>query len=75
MKERIDSNFKKDLYDVCGQFSGLQSYKGVECRRIADIYVYFVRKFGKKMKRKRDGMGLQKRECDLKDAVSGLFGD
>lgn len=68
MKERIDDKFKDDLYDVCAKFTDLQSYKGVQCRRIADIYVLFVRKFGKK---KRDGgsASLQKRECDLKDAL------
>lgn len=48
MKKRIDDNFKNDLYKYCSQFSGLQSYKGVECRRIADIYVAFVRKYGKR---------------------------
>jgi Prokaryotic phospholipase A2 len=70
MKERIDSNFKDDLYDMCNKFSGWESFKGVECRRIADIYVAFVRKLGKK---KRDDMSavLQKRECDLKDAIFG----
>lgn len=68
MKKRIDDNFKNDLYDVCKKFSGLQSFKGVECRRIADIYVAFVRKFGKK-KRDEMNVNLQKRECDL----AGLF--
>jgi Prokaryotic phospholipase A2 len=70
MKERIDSNFKDDLYDMCNKFSGWESFKGVECRRIADIYVAFVKKFGKK---KRDDLSvaLQKRECDLKDAIFG----
>ena len=48
MKKRIDDNFNNDLYKCCSQFSGLQSYKGVECRRIADIYVAFVRKYGKR---------------------------
>jgi hypothetical protein len=48
MKKRIDDNFKKDLYNYCAQFSGIWSYKGVECRRIADIYVAFVRKLGKR---------------------------
>lgn len=72
MKEKIDTNFKDDLYDVCNKFSGLQSFKGVECRRIADIYVAFVRKFGKK-KRDETSATLQKRECDLKNALSGLF--
>ena len=47
MKKKIDDNFKKDLYHYCAQFSGLSSWKGVECRRLADIYVAFVRKYGK----------------------------
>lgn len=68
MKERIDSNLKTDLYNVCNKFSGLQSFKGVECRRIADIYIVFVRKFGKK-KRDEPSNGLEKRDCDL----AGLF--
>lgn len=48
MKKRVDDNFKKDLYKYCSQFSGIWSFKGVECRRIADVYVAFVRKFGKR---------------------------
>ncbi|OBT71300.1 hypothetical protein VF21_09942 [Pseudogymnoascus sp. 05NY08] len=48
MKTKADDNFKKDLYNYCAQFSGLSSWKGVECRRLADIYVAFVRKFGKR---------------------------
>lgn len=48
MKKRIDDNFKKDLYKYCAQFSGWSSWKGVECRRIADTYVFFVRKLGKR---------------------------
>ncbi|KAJ4077365.1 hypothetical protein NW760_015066 [Fusarium oxysporum] len=48
MKKRIDDNFKKDLYKYCAQFSGWNSWKGVECRRYADIYVVFVRQFGKR---------------------------
>jgi hypothetical protein len=70
MKERVDNNFKDDLYDVCNKFSGWESFKGVECRRIADIYVLFVKKFGKK-KRDTSSAGLQKRECDLKEAIFG----
>jgi Prokaryotic phospholipase A2 len=68
LKERIDNNFKDDLYNVCNKFSGWQSYKGGECRRIADIYVVFVKKFGKK-KRDDSAVLLRKRECDLKDAL------
>ncbi|KAA8647964.1 hypothetical protein EYZ11_005669 [Aspergillus tanneri] len=48
MKKRIDDNFKKDLYKYCSQFSGWSSWKGVECRRLADIYYAAVRKFGKR---------------------------
>lgn len=48
MKKRIDDNFKKDLYKYCSQFSGWSSWKGVECRRIADTYHAAVRKFGKR---------------------------
>lgn len=70
MKEKIDNKFKADLYDVCNKFTGWQSFKGVKCRRIADVCVAFVRKFGKK---KRDAMsaGLQKRKCDLVEAIFG----
>lgn len=48
MKKRIDDNFKNDLYTYCSQFSGLSSWKGVECRRYADIYYAAVRAFGKR---------------------------
>lgn len=48
MKKQIDDNFKKDLYKYCSQFSGWSSWKGVECRRLADIYYAAVRKFGKR---------------------------
>jgi Prokaryotic phospholipase A2 len=69
MKDRVDNNFKDDLYDVCNKFSGWESFKGVQCRRIADIYVAFVRQFGK---RKRDETtSLQKRECELREAIFG----
>ncbi|KAJ6437108.1 Mechanosensitive ion channel protein Msy2 [Purpureocillium lavendulum] len=49
MKSRIDDNFKKDLYKYCSQFSGWKSWKGVECRRIADVYYAAVRRFGKRV--------------------------
>ncbi|KFZ09173.1 hypothetical protein V502_08877 [Pseudogymnoascus sp. VKM F-4520 (FW-2644)] len=65
MKKKIDDNFKKDLYHYCAQFSGLSSWKGVECRRLADIYVAFVRKYGK-----RDQIGdvaFSKREENIFD--------
>ncbi|CEJ81531.1 Putative Secretory phospholipase A2 [[Torrubiella] hemipterigena] len=48
MKTKIDDNFHNDLYKYCSQFHGLSSWKGVECRRLADIYVAAVRKFGKR---------------------------
>jgi hypothetical protein len=48
MKKRIDDNFKQDLYKYCAQFSGWSSWKGVECRRYADIYVAAVRALGKR---------------------------
>jgi hypothetical protein len=48
MKKRIDDNFKQDLYKYCAQFSGWNSWKGVQCRRYADTYVAFVRKLGKR---------------------------
>lgn len=48
MKKRIDDNLKHDLYNYCSQFSGWESWKGVECRRIADTYYVAVRNFGKR---------------------------
>lgn len=42
----IDDNLKTDLYHECKRYHGLSSWKGVECRRIADIYHAAVRKFG-----------------------------
>lgn len=43
---QIDLNFKDDMYDVCRQYSGLESYKGVICRRTADTYYAAVRNLG-----------------------------
>ncbi|RPA95495.1 phospholipase A2 group [Choiromyces venosus 120613-1] len=45
-RKRVDDNFKKDLYKECSKYSGLQSYKGVACRRLADTYYAAVRTFG-----------------------------
>ncbi|EGX48146.1 hypothetical protein AOL_s00081g9 [Orbilia oligospora ATCC 24927] len=45
-RSKIDSNFKKDMYNVCKQYSGWKSWKGVECRRIADVYFKMVRLCG-----------------------------
>ena len=72
LKTRIDDNFKDDLYDVCKKFKGLKSLSGVECRRIADLYVKGVRKYGNKMKRDQEvgAMNdLRKRECDLAELL------
>ncbi|KFX88789.1 hypothetical protein V495_05155 [Pseudogymnoascus sp. VKM F-4514 (FW-929)] len=63
MKKKIDDNFKKDLYHYCAQFSGWSSWKGVECRRLADIYVAFVRKYGKR--EEGDEMSFTKREDNI----------
>lgn len=43
---KIDGNLKTDLYNECNKYSGLSSWKGVECRRIADLYYAAVRNFG-----------------------------
>jgi hypothetical protein len=45
-RKKIDDKFKADLYDYCKKFSGLSSYKGVVCRRTADIYYKAVRHAG-----------------------------
>ncbi|GAA1303476.1 hypothetical protein Psi02_76700 [Planotetraspora silvatica] len=45
-RARIDSNFKKDMYNVCNGYSGLLSALGVACRRYADVYYNGVRIFG-----------------------------
>jgi hypothetical protein len=69
VENRVDSNLKNDLYDVCKKFS---RYRGLECDLIANIYVAAVRKYGKR-KRDEAEMRLQKRECDLLDAIEGIF--
>lgn len=46
-RKRIDDNFQKDMYQVCRQYKGWKSYKGVECRRIADGYYAWVRHNGR----------------------------
>ena len=46
LRKRVDDNFKNDLYNECNKYHGWESYKGVECRRIADIYHKFVRECG-----------------------------
>ena len=60
MKKRVDKNLENDLYIVCAKFTGFNSYKGIECRRIADLYMIFVRKFGKK-KRDRSSARCRRR--------------
>ncbi|RPA87404.1 hypothetical protein BJ508DRAFT_320424 [Ascobolus immersus RN42] len=45
-RKKIDDKFKADLYAYCKKFTGLQSYKGVACRRTADIYYKAVRAAG-----------------------------
>lgn len=74
LKERIDNQFHDDLYDVCNKYTGLESYKGVKCRALADIYVAAVKAFGRK---KRDGVVgeksagmLDKRDCDIFDRMA-----
>lgn len=59
LKDRIDSNFQKDLYNECDRFNSLQN---LDCHWTADIYVGFVETFGKT---KRDDMGrsLEIRDC------------
>ena len=44
--QRINDNFKNDMYSVCNGYKGWQSWKGVECRRIADVYTKAVRECG-----------------------------
>jgi len=46
LRHRIDDNLKRDLYKYCSQFSGWSSWRGVECRRIADIYYDAIRACG-----------------------------
>ncbi|KFY22457.1 hypothetical protein V491_02801 [Pseudogymnoascus sp. VKM F-3775] len=74
MKAKIDTNFKNDLYHYCARFSGWSSWKGVECRRLADVYVAFVRKYGKR--NEIGDVAFTKREdnifdIDLDDDIEG----
>lgn len=46
LRKRIDDKFKEDLYAECSQYKGWESAKGVECRRIADVYYAAVRRCG-----------------------------
>lgn len=45
-RQRIDDRFHRDMYDVCDQYSGWRSARGVECRRIADVFYAVVRACG-----------------------------
>lgn len=45
-RKRIDDNFKKDLYNYCGHFAGWAAWRGVACRRMADVYYFAVRECG-----------------------------
>jgi hypothetical protein len=45
-RQRIDDRFHRDMYDVCDQYTGWRSVRGVECRRIADVFYAVVRTCG-----------------------------
>ncbi|RDW63317.1 secretory phospholipase A2 [Coleophoma cylindrospora] len=45
-RKRIDDNFKTDMYNECKKYHGWEAYKGVKCRRIADVYYLAVRRCG-----------------------------
>lgn len=45
-REKIDKQFKKDLYAYCDTFTGLAAANGVLCRRTADTYYNAVRAAG-----------------------------
>lgn len=64
------------MYNVCKTYAGLQSYKGVECRAIADIYYEAVKEFGKReLDIEKRLEGLKIREEDLGEGViSGGIG-
>ncbi|EEP76816.1 hypothetical protein UREG_01665 [Uncinocarpus reesii 1704] len=44
IRKRIDDMFKSDLYKECSQYSGWESWKGVKCREIANVYYEAVRR-------------------------------
>lgn len=70
MKKRIDDNFKHDLYNYCSQFSGWSSWKGVECRRIADTYYFAVRQFGKRnVEFNSETQSYQKRDVEFEEEL------
>ena len=47
-RAQVDENFKKDMYDECAKYTGLQAFKGISCRVNADIYFKGVRAVGQK---------------------------
>ncbi|MFZ1302153.1 MAG: phospholipase [Candidatus Microsaccharimonas sp.] len=46
VRKKIDDNFHTDMYNVCNQYTGWNSWKGVQCRRVADSYYDVVRLCG-----------------------------
>ena len=48
LKREVDDQLKEDLYKVCAKYTGLSSFNGVACRRVADVYVAAVRRIGKR---------------------------
>ncbi|KAL8778702.1 MAG: hypothetical protein Q9213_007289 [Squamulea squamosa] len=70
MKERVDDNLHRDLYDICNKYAGWLAFEGVKCRRIADLYVVAVKKAPAKARRDAVAMAksvtmLEKRDCDV----------
>lgn len=45
-RQRIDDQFHRDMYAVCDTYAGWRAVRGVECRRIADIFYAVVRGCG-----------------------------
>lgn len=45
-RQRVDDRFHRDMYDVCDRYSGWRAARGVECRRIADVFYAVVRTCG-----------------------------
>ena len=73
MKKRLDENLRSDLYNMCNTEIGSTKIIGEDpCRAIADAYYAAVQKFGTK-KRDYSSATLEKRSCDLKGFISGLF--
>lgn len=68
-RKRVDDNLRDDLYNLCNTFGVLDKLK---CRGIAELYYASVRNFGNK-KRDDSSASVQKRSCDLKGILSGVF--